>query len=85
MPRTNFAAGMLPLFAVLAVALSLPGKAVAGPPEGVSGKMVFDEVAEGLRRYAAWDGGEFVGRTRAIDWWQKNKADLRRHAKQLPQ
>ena len=44
MPRTTFAA-VLPLLAVLA--LALPGKAVAGPPEGVSGKMVLDEVADG--------------------------------------
>ena len=48
MSRTTFAA-VLPLLAVLA--LTLPGKAVAGPPEGVSGKMVFDEVANALRKY----------------------------------
>jgi hypothetical protein len=34
-------------------ALVMPGWAVAGPPEGVSGKMAFDEVAEGLRKYRA--------------------------------
>ena len=52
MPRATFAAAF-PLLAVLAVVLALPGKAVAGPPEGVSGKMVLtpDEVADGLRRY----------------------------------
>jgi hypothetical protein len=27
-----------------------PRIAFAGPPEGVSGRMVFDEVADGLRR-----------------------------------
>ena len=50
MPRKTFAAVLL----VLAVlALVMPGKAVAGPPEGVSGKMVLagDEVADGLRKY----------------------------------
>ena len=48
MPRKTFAALLLSL-AVLA--LTLLEKAVAGPPEGVSGKMVFDEVADGLRKY----------------------------------
>ena len=48
MTRTTFAA-VLPLLTVLA--LTLPGEAIAGPPEGVSGKMVLDEVAEGLRRF----------------------------------
>jgi hypothetical protein len=33
------------------LALVLPGQAVAGPPERVSGKMVLDEVVDGLRRY----------------------------------
>ena len=43
-------AGFVLLFAVQA--LALPGKALAGPPEGVSGKMMFvDKVADGLRRY----------------------------------
>jgi hypothetical protein len=46
MPRT-FAA--VPL---LALALSLPVPALAGPPEWPSGKLVFvDEVADGLRKY----------------------------------
>ena len=48
MTRTTFAA-VLPLLAVLA--LVLPGKAVASPPGGVSGRMVLDEVADGLRKY----------------------------------
>jgi hypothetical protein len=48
MPRKTFAA--VPLFLAV-LALTLPGKAVAGPPEGVSGKMVLDEVADGLRKY----------------------------------
>jgi hypothetical protein len=49
MQRKTFAAVLL--LAVLA--LLPPGKAVAGPPEGVSGKMVLapDEVADGLRKY----------------------------------
>ncbi|HEX5269790.1 MAG TPA: hypothetical protein VFW33_04845 [Gemmataceae bacterium] len=47
MPRTTFAA--LPLLAALA--LLSPGRAVAGPPEGASGRMVLDEVADGLRKY----------------------------------
>ena len=48
MPRM-FAGLLPPLFAVLA--LLTPNRAVAGPPEGVSGKMVLDEVADGLRQY----------------------------------
>ncbi len=28
-----------------------PGEAVSGPPEGTLGKMVLDEVADGLRKY----------------------------------
>jgi hypothetical protein len=47
MPRT-LAGFILPL---AMPALLLPGKAVAEPPEGTSGKMVFDEVADGLRKY----------------------------------
>jgi hypothetical protein len=40
-----------PLVMVLSLlTLLAPGKARAGPPEGVSGRMVLDEVAEGLRR-----------------------------------
>lgn len=50
MPRTTSAA-VLPLLAVPMMLLALPGNAVAGPPEGVSGRMVFDEVADGLRKY----------------------------------
>ena len=37
---------------LLALLLLLPGQALAGPAEGVSGRMVFDdEVAAGLRKY----------------------------------
>lgn len=39
------------LLLIAALALLLPGKAVAGPPEGASRKMVLDEVEDGLRRY----------------------------------
>jgi hypothetical protein len=49
MPGKTFAIIALLVFVVLA--LVLPGQAVAGPPEGMSGKMVFDEVADGLRKY----------------------------------
>jgi hypothetical protein len=31
--------------------LLLPGQTLAGPPEGVSGRVMFDEVADGLRKY----------------------------------
>jgi hypothetical protein len=141
MPGT-FAVVTLPLLAVLA--LSLPGMAVAGPPDGVSGKMVLDQVADGLRRYrkesdedrrlellnqlapsrdprVAIALGEFLGcaadEVNQFDaallicrhygaplqfsknglsrgsefvrgagvWWEKNEADLRRRARQLPQ
>jgi hypothetical protein len=52
---TLFATAYLPLFA--AQGLLSPGRVVAEPSEGVSGKMafdekmVFDEVAKGLRKY----------------------------------
>jgi len=39
----------LPLLALLLPMPPLP--AIAGPPEGVSGRMALDEVADGLRRY----------------------------------
>ena len=152
MPRTIAAAVLL---AVLA--LMLPGKAVAGPPERVSGKMVLapDEVADGLNRFRrerdvykrvlllcrlaetkdprvlvavgkslsdhstflyeqrdfSWGfPGQLVTVEESMDrmaasilnmyypppgvpkdlpalreWWDKNEADLRRRAKQLPQ
>jgi hypothetical protein len=48
MPRTISVASLtLPLMA----ALVLPGAAVAGPPEGPSGRMALDDVADGLRKY----------------------------------
>jgi hypothetical protein len=47
MPGT-FAAAVLP---IAVVALVSPGKAFAGPPKEVPGRMVFDEVVEGLRRF----------------------------------
>ena len=46
MPKIIAAMLMLATVAVLTT-----GKATAGPPEGASGKMVLDEVADGLRRY----------------------------------
>src|SRR5579885_3760935 len=40
------------VFAVCLFVLLLPGRpALAGPPEKVSGRMVLDEVADGLRKY----------------------------------
>ncbi len=50
MRRMPFAVS-LSLVAVLALALALPGKAVAGPPEGVSGRMVLDEIEYGLWKF----------------------------------
>jgi hypothetical protein len=47
--RRTFA-GLAPLL-VAVLALMLPGKLVAGPPDDVSGATVFDEVVDGLRRY----------------------------------
>ena len=47
MPRTMFA---IPLTLALLAGLA-SGNAFAGPPDGVSGKMEFDRVAEGLRKY----------------------------------
>jgi hypothetical protein len=46
MPRSLTAAVLL-----AALVLLPPGTALAGPPEGASGKMVLDEVADGLRKY----------------------------------
>jgi hypothetical protein len=124
------------------LALLTPGQAVAGPPDGATGKMVLDEVADGLRKYrqattadrrsdwlvklvATRDPrvgvalGEQLGyddevdcfwaafliwanyvktppsrtpktiepafiRQTANEWWEKNEADLRRRAAQLP-
>jgi hypothetical protein len=37
--------------ALMLLSLALPSRTVAGPPEGVSGKMTFDNVADGLRKY----------------------------------
>jgi hypothetical protein len=133
MPRT-FATFTLPLLAAFLLALPLlPGRVVAGPPVRVSGVMVFDKVADGLRKYRsaknediAWTyfmrlatirdprvlvllGEEWESQKRwsswaavwlvnyhfdpkeqkaGIDldaWWENNKADLHRRAKQLPQ
>ena len=47
MPQAKFVA--ITLLALLV--LALPDKALAGPPERVSGKMVLDEVVDGLRKY----------------------------------
>jgi len=43
---------------LLASLLLLPGQALAGPPEGVSGRMALapDEVADGLRKYRLTKG-----------------------------
>ena len=69
MPRTTLGA-VLPL---LVLALALPGKAVAGPPEGVSGKMVLvcDEVAAWCRQFRRERDDEtrmtLLGRLKRID------------------
>jgi hypothetical protein len=137
---------MLPRTALAAfVLLALPAvPAVAAPPEGVSGRMVLDEVAVGLRKYrketdeenrirrleklaptrdvrvavvlgdvtevvftdfpppifdaaarllteyyivgapdeSRWVQGHVV---HCQGWWEANRADLRRRAKELPQ
>jgi hypothetical protein len=39
------------LLLVVSLALLSPGNVVAGPPEKISGKLIFDEVADGLRKY----------------------------------
>jgi hypothetical protein len=128
--------------AALAVLLLLGpcSTAPAGPPEGVPGRMVLDEVADGLRRYraartpeakVAWlkrlapsrdprvavalgeaatgddpevsrcaiglayrnydlnvslsgDSSASVISRLVLKWWQKNEADLRRRAEELP-
>jgi hypothetical protein len=68
MSRTTFAAALFPVLA------QPPHQAVAGPPEGVPGKMAFDEVADGLRRYRAEKD-----RGRRVTWlWRLGKcSDLR--------
>jgi hypothetical protein len=61
------AATRTPRLAALALlALLAPWPAVAGPPEGVSGRMAFDEVAEGLRKY-----GKETDREKRIRWLRK--------------
>ena len=52
MPRT-----MLPVSLLLLV-LFTPAQAIAEPPEGASGKMVLDKVADGLKRYRKAVGPE---------------------------
>jgi hypothetical protein len=42
----------LALLALPLLALLVAAPAAAGPPEAVSGRMVFDVVADGLRKYA---------------------------------
>ena len=54
------------LAALALLALLAPWPAVAGPPEGVSGRMAFDEVAEGLRKY-----GKETDREKRIRWLRK--------------
>jgi hypothetical protein len=39
------------MLAAALLALVLLGRAGAGPPEGMSGKMVFDQAADGLQKY----------------------------------
>src|SRR5947209_8608616 len=38
---------------LIAFLLLLPGQVLAGPPEAMSGRMVLDEVTDGLQRYRA--------------------------------
>jgi hypothetical protein len=58
--RRTFAVFAPPL--LCALTLLPPGEA-AGPPVGASGKMVFDEVADGLRKYRTEkDAGKRFGR-----------------------
>jgi len=54
------------LAALALLALLAPWPAAAGPPERVSGRMVFDEVAEGLRKY-----GKETDREKRIRWLRK--------------
>ena len=51
----------VPALAVLG--LIPPGKAGAGPPERTSGRIVFDTVADGLRKY-----GKETDEQKRIDW-----------------
>src|SRR5690348_6758493 len=54
------------LLAVFVLLAALAVSASAGPPEGVSGKVVFDQVADGLRKYRAEkDKG------RRLDWLKR--------------
>jgi hypothetical protein len=66
MPKTSFAACALVLFPLVGVMLSPLGKVAAGPPERVSGKMVIDEVSEGLRRYR-----QTSDENRRVDWLRR--------------
>jgi hypothetical protein len=64
MPRPLTA--LLSILAVLVVLLS--GKAAASPPERPLDRMVLDQVADGLRRYARRDGR---GDERRVEWLKK--------------
>jgi hypothetical protein len=55
---------MPPLLAALA--LLAPARTVAGPPEGASGKMVFDRVGAGLDRYRKEKDPE-----KRCGWWRR--------------
>jgi hypothetical protein len=65
MPGKPRAIGSLSRLVVpaLTLALSASDGAVAGPPERVSGKMVVDEVSEGLYRYR-----RETDEARRVDW-----------------
>ena len=61
--RRTFAAAVL----LAALVLSLPGKAVAGPPEGVSGKMTFDTVANIIAETCDIERDKIKPESHAID------------------
>jgi hypothetical protein len=54
------------LAALALLALLAPWPATAGPPEGVPGRMVLDEVAEGLRKYR-----QVTDEARRIEWLRR--------------
>jgi hypothetical protein len=54
------------MLVALALLATLAPPAFAGPPDGVSGRMVLDEVADGLRRYH-----KETDETRRVEWLWK--------------
>jgi hypothetical protein len=65
MPATRFAT-VAPFIAALSLVLLWPVRTLTGPPDRASGKMVMDEVSEGLRRYR-----RETDESKRVEWLRK--------------